>query len=69
MIRRRLTIGPTKDEALSLGATILERDPYQQLAIALDRSEGGPQRALVITTLLVTMTFVQSSSKASMPCQ
>jgi hypothetical protein len=25
-----VTIGPTKDEALSLGATILERDPDQQ---------------------------------------
>ena len=26
-----------------------------------------PQQALVITTLLVTVTFVQSESKASMP--
>jgi hypothetical protein len=30
MIRRPLAIGRTKDEALSLGATVLERDPDQQ---------------------------------------
>ena len=28
-----------------------------------------PQQALVITALLVTVTFVQSKSKASMPCR
>ena len=39
-----LKIGPTKDEALSLGATLLERDALStRIAITLNRNGVGPR--------------------------
>ena len=39
-----LKIGPTKDEALSLRATVLQREPLsKRVTIALNRSGGGPR--------------------------
>jgi hypothetical protein len=70
MIRRPLTIGATKAEALSLGATVLERDALSTRNS--DRAQSERRRSSAGArdhNIVGHVTFVQSSSKASMPCR
>jgi hypothetical protein len=64
-------LSPTETLAVQPGVEKRPSSTTVLLAIRLlwMLEKSIPQQALVITTLLVTVTFVQSESNASMPCR